>query len=80
MFYLLFIGFLIVFLISSVLFISSSLKKEIFSTLDNQSDFIIQKTNNGKIFDAPISWIDDFSNKIFPMNLQINYLDFVYEK
>jgi len=22
----------------------------------------------------------DFSNKIFPMNLQINYLDFVYEK
>ena len=56
------ISILIVFLISSVLFISNSLKKELFITLDNQSDFIIQKTNNGKIFDAPISWIDDFSS------------------
>lgn len=56
------ISILIVFLISSVLFISNSLKKEVFSTLDNQSDFIIQKTNNGKIFDTPISWIDDFSS------------------
>lgn len=56
------ISILIVFLISSVLFISNSLKKEVFSTLDNQSDFIIKKTNNGKIFDTPISWIDDFSS------------------
>ena len=56
------ISILIVFLISSVLFISNSLKKEVFSTLNNQSDFIIQKTNNGKIFDTPISWIDDFSS------------------
>ena len=56
------ISILIVFLISSVLFISNSLKKEVFLTLDNQSDFIIQKTNNGKIFDTPISWIDDFSS------------------
>lgn len=56
------ISILIVFLISSVLFISNSLKKEVFSTLDNQSDFTIQKTNNGKIFDTPISWIDDFSS------------------
>ncbi len=56
------ISILIVFLISSVLFISESLKKEVFSTLDNQSDFVIQKTNNGKIFDTPISWIEDFSS------------------
>ncbi|MBP9491354.1 MAG: FtsX-like permease family protein [Aliarcobacter sp.] len=56
------ISILIVFLISSVLFISNSLKKEVFATLNNQSDFIIQKTNNGKIFDTPISWIDDFSS------------------
>ena len=55
------ISILIVFLISSVLFISNSLKKEVFSTLNNQSDFIIQKTNNGKIFDTPISWVEDFS-------------------
>lgn len=56
------ISILIVFLISSVLFISNSLKKEVFSTLNNQSDFIIQKTNNGKIFDTPISWVEDFSS------------------
>jgi putative ABC transport system permease protein len=56
------ISILIVFLISGVLFISNSLKKEVFSTLDNQSDFIIQKTNNGKIFDTPISWVEDFSS------------------
>ena len=56
------ISILIVFLISSVLFISNSLKKEVFFTLNNQSDFVIQKTNNGKIFDTPISWIDDFSS------------------
>lgn len=56
------ISILIVFLISSVLFVSNSLKKEVFSTLNNQSDFIIQKTNNGKIFDTPISWVEDFSS------------------
>jgi putative ABC transport system permease protein len=55
-----FISILIVFLSSSILFISSTLKKEIFSTLDNQSDFVIQKINSGKIQDTPISWIDDF--------------------
>ena len=55
-----FISILIVFLSSSILFISSTLKKEIFSTLDNQSDFVIQKINSGKIQDIPISWIDDF--------------------
>ena len=54
------ISILIVFMISSVLLISNALKKEIFSTLNNQSDFVIQKTNNGKIFDTPISWIEDF--------------------
>ena len=56
------ISILIVFLISSVLFISNSLKKEVFLTLDNQSDFVIQKINSGKILDTPTSWIDDFSS------------------
>ena len=64
------ISILIVFLISSVLFISNSLKKEVFFTLNNQSDFVIQKTNNGKIFDTPISWIDDFSSINGLKNLQ----------
>lgn len=56
------ISILIVFIVSSVLFISTALKKEVFSTLNNQSDFMIQKTNNGKIFDTPISWVEDFSS------------------
>ena len=56
-----FISILIVFLSSCILFISSTLKKEIFSTLDNQSDFVIQKINSGKMQYTPISWIDDFS-------------------
>jgi len=56
-----FISILIVFLSSSILFISTTLKKEIFSTLDNQSDFVIQKINSGKIENTPISWIDDFT-------------------
>ncbi|WP_368029131.1 ABC transporter permease [Arcobacter sp. s6] len=54
------ISILIVFLSSSILFISSTLKKEIFLTLENQSDFVIQKINSGKTLYSPTSWIDDF--------------------
>ncbi len=56
------ISIFIVFLISSVLFIKNSLQKEIFSTLENQSDFIIQQTNGSKIVNTPVSWIDDLSS------------------
>ena len=59
-----FISILIVFLSSSILFISNTLKKEIFTTLENQSDFVIQKINSGKSQYTPISWIEDF-NKIY---------------
>lgn len=59
-----FISILIVFLSSSILFISNTLKKEIFITLENQSDFVIQKINSGKSQYTPISWIEDF-NKIY---------------
>ena len=55
-----FISILIVFLSSSILFISNTLKKEIFTTLKNQSDFVIQKINSGKSQYTPISWIEDF--------------------
>ena len=55
------ISVLIVFLISSVLFMSSSIQKELFSTLDAQSDFVIQKMNQGRITNIPNSWIEDFS-------------------
>ncbi len=56
------ISILIVFLISSVLFISSSIQKEVFNTLDAQSDFVVQRINSGKIVNTPNSWIDDFSD------------------
>ena len=55
------ISVLIVFLISSVLFMSSSIQKELFSTLDAQSDFVVQKMNQGRITNIPNSWIEDFS-------------------
>lgn len=42
------------------MFISTSLK-EIFTTLDSQADFTIQKLNSGKVVNLPISWIDKFS-------------------
>lgn len=57
-----FISIFIIFLVSCILFISNSLKKEIFNTLEHQNDFIIQKINSGKIEPIPTSWIDDFSS------------------
>ena len=56
------ISVLIVFLISSVLFISSSIQKEVFNTLHSQSDFVVQRINSGKIINTPNSWIEDFSD------------------
>ena len=57
-----FISIIIVFILSSVLFISNSLKKEITLTLDSQTDFVIQKMNAGKTVNTPISWIEDFAS------------------
>jgi putative ABC transport system permease protein len=54
------ISMVIVFITTSVLFISTTIKKEIFSTLESQSDFVIQKINSGKVEYTPISWIEDF--------------------
>lgn len=56
-----FISVVLVFLVSSVMFISNSLKKEVFTTLENQADFIVQKLEGTKIVNIPTSWIDDFS-------------------
>ncbi|MCT7588889.1 ABC transporter permease [Aliarcobacter butzleri] len=50
----------IVFLTSSILFIKNSLQKEISQALENQSDFIIQKTVANKIKDIDSSLIDEF--------------------
>jgi hypothetical protein len=38
----------------------------------------IAYSNN--IYEARIKENKDFSNEVFPMTIQINYLDFVYEK
>ncbi|MDN5099991.1 FtsX-like permease family protein [Aliarcobacter butzleri] len=54
------ISIFIVFLTSSILFIKNSLQKEISEALENQSDFIIQKTIANKIKDIDTSLIDKF--------------------
>ncbi|MCT7537595.1 ABC transporter permease [Aliarcobacter butzleri] len=54
------ISIFIVFLTSSILFIKNSLQKEISQALENQSDFIIQKTISNKIKDIDTSLIDEF--------------------
>ncbi|MFX4154840.1 ABC transporter permease [Aliarcobacter butzleri] len=54
------ISIFIVFLTSSILFIKNSLQKEISQALENQSDFIIQKTVANKIKDIDTSLIDQF--------------------
>ncbi|WP_201523307.1 ABC transporter permease [Aliarcobacter butzleri] len=54
------ISIFIVFLTSSILFIKNSLQKEIFQALENQSDFIVQKTIANKIKDIDTSLIDEF--------------------
>ncbi|WP_151949929.1 ABC transporter permease [Aliarcobacter butzleri] len=54
------ISIFIVFLISSILFIKNSLQKEISQALENQSDFIVQKTIANKIKDIDTSLIDEF--------------------
>lgn len=56
------ISILIVFLTSSILFLKNSLQKEVNSTLENQSDFVIQKINSGKTQNIPTSWIDNFNS------------------
>ena len=46
------------------------------STISKLSNF--SYSNN--IYESRIKEQDDFSNKIHFINLQINYLDFIYEK
>lgn len=59
------------------------------SKLNNKIDYSTKISNitklpnlaySNNIYESRIQENKNFSNKIFPMNLQINYLDFVYEK
>jgi len=55
------ISIIIIFLLSSVLFISSSIQNSINSTLQNQPDFILSKVQGTESINTPINWIDDIS-------------------
>lgn len=58
------ISVIIIFLLSSVLFISSSLQHSLLATLDEQADFTVSKIEAGRTVDTPLSWLD----KIVEMN------------
>jgi len=57
-----FISSLLIALIASVLFISSSLQKDIFATLDAQADITLQKYQAGRVMNVPSKWIDEALN------------------
>jgi len=50
---------LLIALITSVVFVSSSLQQDIYQTLDAQADITLQKYRAGRVEDAPASWVDE---------------------
>ncbi len=55
------ISTVVVALLASLFFISTSIKKEIDLTLDAQADFVVQRYEAGKALSTPESWIDEFT-------------------
>ena len=55
------ISSLLIFLLASMSFISSSLQQEALSTLKGESDFILQKIRSGRAVDTPSAWMDEIS-------------------
>ena len=53
-----FISVIIIFLLSSVLFISSSLQNTLLNTLESQSDFTVTRVQAGKNINTPVEWTD----------------------
>ena len=53
------ISTLLITLLSSFLFVSSSIEKDIKLTITKQADFIVQKVRAGKVVDIPEEWADD---------------------
>ncbi len=51
---------LLIALVSSVLFLTSSIQKDIYSTLDSQADFTLQRYRAGKVLNTPEIWLDEF--------------------
>ena len=52
------ISVIIIFLLSSVLFISSSLQYSLFQTLEDEADFTVHRIQAGKAVNTPLSWLD----------------------
>jgi len=52
------ISVIIIFLLSSVLFISSSLQNTLLGTLESQSDFTVSRVQAGKAINTPGDWLD----------------------
>jgi ABC-type lipoprotein release transport system permease subunit len=52
------VSIVVVFLLSSTLFISSSIKFSLLSNLKNQPDFVVQKIEAGQSVSAPLNWQD----------------------
>jgi len=53
---------LLIALLSSTFFITASLKKDIFATLDAQADITLQKYQAGRLMNVPASWVDEALN------------------
>lgn len=55
-----FISTVLVAVLSSALFVSSSIQQELLNTLEKQADFTLQRYKAGKVLNTPSSWIDEF--------------------
>ena len=53
------ISVIIIFLLSSVLFISSSLQYSLFQTLEDEADFTVHRVQAGKAVNTPLFWLDE---------------------
>ena len=53
------ISVIIIFLLSSVLFISSSLQHTLLGNLENQADFTLSRVQAGKSINTPVEWVDE---------------------
>lgn len=52
------ISIILIFILATTLFTSTSLKHTLFNQLNNQADFVVQKVRGGNRVDAPLSWQD----------------------
>ena len=57
-----FISSLLIALVSSFFFVSTSVKNETLKNLNAQPDFVVQKYRAGKTEDMPANWIEGFKN------------------